>query len=148
MNICLRFFESSKNVKEAFLGFTPATDGQDAASPSAKIVEGLTKNKVDLGSCVGQCYNGASVMPGKFHGMQAVMRQDMPNAIYVHCSSHRLNLVVVDVITGSTRIVELLDTLKQLHSFMTISAVQTIIAKQELYSGQHTRELPAFSDTR
>ena len=54
-------------------------------------------------------------MSGKFHGVQAVMRQDMPKAIYVHCFSHRLNLVVVDVITGSARMVDLLDTLKQLH---------------------------------
>ena len=72
-------------------------DGQDDASFCAKIVEGLTENRVDLGSCVGQCYDGASVMPGKFPEEQAVMRQDMANAFYVYCFSQRMNLVGFDV---------------------------------------------------
>jgi hypothetical protein len=33
-------------------------------------------------------------MSGKFSGTQAVIHRDFPNAIYVHCASHALNLTI------------------------------------------------------
>ena len=40
------------------------SDGQDAANLKIKIVAALMENKIDLCSCVAQCYDGASVMSG------------------------------------------------------------------------------------
>ena len=151
ISICLRYYdESAGHIKEAFWGFTPAKDGQDAASLKSKILASLTENKVDLGSSVAQCYDGASVMSGRLHGLQVLMRKDMPNAIYIHSYSHRLNLVVVDVVNGSARLADLLDTFQQLHNFMIISTVHTIFMtkQKQLYSKHQTRELPSVSETR
>lgn len=40
----------------------------------------------------------ASVMSGKYAGVQVLLRQRfIPNAIYVHCYAHKLNLVICDV---------------------------------------------------
>ena len=33
-------------------------------------------------------------MSGQFRGVQAIIREEFPNAIYVHCSAHSLNLAI------------------------------------------------------
>jgi len=33
-------------------------------------------------------------MSGKFKGVQAIIREQYPQAIYVHCAAHSLNLAV------------------------------------------------------
>ncbi|XP_050064793.1 52 kDa repressor of the inhibitor of the protein kinase-like [Aphis gossypii] len=40
----------------------------------------------------GQGYDGASNMAGQFKGVQKIIRDKYPNALYVHCSAHSLNL--------------------------------------------------------
>ena len=47
-------------------------------------------------NCVAQCYDGASVMSGRFGGVQKKVQEIVgKNCIYVHCYAHRLNLIVV-----------------------------------------------------
>ena len=41
--------------------------------------------------------DGCSAMKGKDNGVQARIRNTYPKAVFVHCSSHRLNLVVHDL---------------------------------------------------
>ena len=45
-------------------------------------------------NCVEQYYDGASVMAGYKGGVQAFIREKVPSAIYVHCASHALNLLL------------------------------------------------------
>lgn len=49
---------------------------------------------------VAQSYDGASVMSGCLNGVQVKIKQYFPSAIYTHCMSHRLNLVVLDMCKG------------------------------------------------
>jgi len=42
----------------------------------------------------GQGYDGASNMAGQFKGVHTIIRDKYPNALYVHCSAHSLNLAV------------------------------------------------------
>ena len=43
---------------------------------------------------VGQGYDGASSMSGEFRGVQAIVRQSHPVALYVHCAARVLNLTI------------------------------------------------------
>lgn len=43
---------------------------------------------------MGQGYDGAENMAGKIRGVQARVTQQYPNAKYVHCRNHRLNLAI------------------------------------------------------
>ena len=45
---------------------------------------------------VSQGYDGAAVMSGCVSGVQKRIRDLVPQAIYVHCHAHCLNLVLVD----------------------------------------------------
>ena len=51
---------------------------------------------LDVKKCRGQGYDGASVIKGAYSGVQALIRNISPNADYVHCASHNLNLVLND----------------------------------------------------
>lgn len=42
----------------------------------------------------GQGYDGAAVMAGKYNGIQAYIKKEHPLALYVHFSTHSLNLAV------------------------------------------------------
>ncbi|XP_030759734.1 zinc finger MYM-type protein 1-like [Sitophilus oryzae] len=43
---------------------------------------------------IAQCYDGASVMSGNFGGVQIKIKEKYPNAHYVHCYAHHLNLIL------------------------------------------------------
>ena len=43
---------------------------------------------------LGQGYDGASTMAGHLSGVQKRIRDKYPRAIFVHCASHCLNLVI------------------------------------------------------
>jgi hypothetical protein len=52
-------------------------------------------HKFDMESkLVGQCYDEACVMSGHSTGLQARVKELTPNALFTHCLSHRLNLVL------------------------------------------------------
>ena len=70
----------------------------DAASLTQYITDTLKRLNVPLGDCVSQCFDGASVMSGECSGVQARIREVAPSALYIHCTAHRLNLVLVDCV--------------------------------------------------
>ena len=45
----------------------------------------------------GQCYDGASNVSVVYKGTQALLQKEQHLAYYIHCSSHRLNLVCKSV---------------------------------------------------
>ena len=56
--------------------------------------KGLTAN------CRGQGYDGANTMSGAYSGAQHLIKDKRPNALYVHCGAHNLNLVLNDSMSG------------------------------------------------
>nr|CAI5820579.1 unnamed protein product [Callosobruchus analis] len=75
-----------KEIKicESFLGFIAVTDCSAA------------EYGIDLTKCRGQGYDGANVMSGVYGGLQTLIKEHAPNADYVHCAAHALNLVLND----------------------------------------------------
>jgi len=55
---------------------------------------GLISCGVQCDFLFGQGFDRASNMSGKFNGVQAIIREQYPQAIYVHCAAHSLNLAV------------------------------------------------------
>lgn len=96
VSVVVRYVKNDEVVEE-FLHFTPA-DGLDAESLFAIIKETLSKCNIDHTACIAQCYDGAAVMSGVHNGVQEKFREEVPQAIYIHCHAHRLNLVLVDCV--------------------------------------------------
>ena len=86
-------------VRESFIGFTDVTD-HSAASLEKKTVKMIEDRGLNITNCRGQGYDGASVMSGVYSGVQARISAHEPNAVYVHCAAHNLNLVLNDACSG------------------------------------------------
>ena len=55
------------------------------------------------------------------NGLQSKIKENSPQAIYVHCCAHKLNLALIDSVTASSEIKLFFGTLEQLYGFITES---------------------------
>jgi len=51
---------------------------------------------LDISKCRGRGYDGAAVMSGIYRGVQKRIQVIVPNAYFVYCCVHNLNLVIFD----------------------------------------------------
>ena len=89
------------------------------------IIERLQRINADMKSCVGQGYDGASVVSGHLNGVRKKLPQKTgaKMAYYVHCFCHRLNLVVVDVVKSIKCVADMISLFRGLHSFVSSNTV-------------------------
>lgn len=87
--------KNAVEIKESFMGFYELND-RSASGYQDFILESLCKLGLEFELCRGQGYDGASVMSGTRHGLQAKLQDLNRNAPYVHCAAHKLNLVLAD----------------------------------------------------
>lgn len=72
----------------------------------------------------GQGYNSAAAMSGEFKGVQSVIREIHPAALYVHCSAHSLNLALAHI-SNTHHVRNCIGTIKSIGNFIKISAKRT-----------------------
>ena len=103
LSIGVRFVElqqeqrnDSVRISKEFLEFI-ALGRMDAFTIANTIIKQAKIFGLNLDKLWGQCYDGCSTMAGKDNGVQAQIRNIYPKAVFVHYSSHRLNLVVHDL---------------------------------------------------
>ena len=70
----------------------------NAEGLSDYIIGTLKEYDLDPALIVSQGYDGASVMSGSCSGVQQRIKMIAPNATYVHCYAHCLNLALVDCV--------------------------------------------------
>lgn len=85
----------SASTHERFLTFVPA-ESLTAEGLSNHILQTLEQYHIDPKLMVSQGYDGAAVMSGHCSGVQSRIRQVAPNALYVHCNAHCLNLCLLN----------------------------------------------------
>lgn len=73
--------------------------------------------------CVAQTYDGAVVISGSKGGVQAHFRVLHPEAIYVHCYAHELNLVLCHTCRAILEAAEFFSFLENVYSFFSTSLV-------------------------
>ena len=84
------------------------------------VLNGIPNLTLDIDNCRGQGYDGASLVSGYMNGLSAQILHINEKAIYTHCHSHRLNLVVPA--SRNIQIVRnVLDQIKELSSFFNYS---------------------------
>lgn len=85
------------------------------------ILERLRELDLPLEKLIGQGYDGASAMSGRFKGCQAIIKDSCPCATYVHCSAHALNLTLMKAC--SVRVIKnVFDDISAIASFFRFSS--------------------------
>ena len=129
VSISLRFVDESDIIKETFVSFelTHSTTGEALCNLIKEVVGRL---KLDVKKIVGQCYDGASNMKGKDKGVQALLKVDAPQALYVHCYGHRLNLAVQGTLTKVLSMKKLLVRYKDCTTSLKVAQKDTLSSKE------------------
>ena len=98
ISICVHFVhwkdeDNTVEVREEFLGFVVAESTKGVA-----LAEKFTTTQAEFGiethKMRAQGYDGAANMAGVHRGVQAIIKQHVPEAVYVHCKAHSLNLAI------------------------------------------------------
>ena len=99
LSISVRYVHQQDNgnikVKEKFLGFKEAPGRTTVTVLTDLLLSSLNEYQVNTNALRGQEYDGAANMAGIRDGIQAKVKETHPDAIYVHCQSHALNLCIV-----------------------------------------------------
>ncbi|CAF5154575.1 unnamed protein product, partial [Rotaria magnacalcarata] len=98
--LLIRYVDPHSNeIREDFLAFLPTTSSTSEAI-AGHILSCLKRFKLLPNYCIGQAYDGAPCMSGIFNGCQTAIKRFCPDAEYMHCSSHALNLALIDSCTS------------------------------------------------
>ena len=102
LSIVVKYVDSCKIIRESFSGFCHLSDGctgvaikNEEEGNQRFWLKEIKDFGLDLNLCRGQGYDGAGAVAGIHNGAAALFRSEYNKAIFVHCSSHRLNLCVV-----------------------------------------------------
>ena len=148
LSFCIRSISKDGNVFEKPLGVIHMKKLNAEALASA-INVAVIQNNLSWDNCVGQCYDGASVMSGQFTGVQARIKEIAPHVTYIHCHAHRLNLVLVRTIKNIPEIAEFFEKVQCLYVFLTVSTPrhELFLQAQKEY-GLTVIELERLVETR
>ncbi|KAG7471604.1 zinc finger MYM-type 1-like [Solea senegalensis] len=145
--VCVRYV-SDGAVKERFLALAEMRSF-DAQSIANELQQQIQNNGLAELKCVAQTYDGPAVMSGTTGGVQAHFRRLHPEAIYVHCYAHELNLVLWHTCKAIPEAVELFSLLECVYSFFSTSLVNHHkIMEAQTRLGLTTVELVQLSNTR
>ena len=96
LSVVIRFLDSTKTVREEFVGFYLCEDGTTGAGIKVLVIGAVVGLGLSMDDCRGQCYDAAGNMSGRLNGASSLIRAEHDKAIYVHCMNHSLNLCIAD----------------------------------------------------
>ncbi|XP_033762649.1 zinc finger MYM-type protein 1-like [Pecten maximus] len=135
----VRFYsESDKMVREDFIGFVTAesTTGEALAT---KFIDGQRNAGLNIHKMRGQGYDGASNMSGRHRGVQARIKEVVPEAIYIHCKAHSLNLAIVHA-CREVLVRNMFDTVQQIGFSFNYSAKRLLTFQETLQNDAVAKE--------
>ncbi|XP_025422905.1 zinc finger MYM-type protein 1-like [Sipha flava] len=97
-----------------------------------------------------QSYDGAASMQGQYFGPRSYVQEKNPNAIYIWCFAHILNLVVVDTCDKYSNIRNFFGDVQQLITYMRAKKRTAIFLEQQIkcYPSERPCRMKNFSTTR
>lgn len=141
LSVCVRYIDvSDGNVtaNENFLGFLHAKSTK--AEPLADLLLGfMNEHDLPVMKLRAQGYDGASNMSGRKNGVQALIRQHAPEALYVHCKAHCLNLAIVHSCKEPC-VRTMMATVQEVGFAFEYSAKRLECFKDELSTNEHVKD--------
>ena len=95
LSLVLRFVDENLNIREDFVGYVHCVEGLSGEKLASVILKTLSQLNLNINDCRGQGYDGAGAVAGKINGCSAHILRLNNKALYTHCFSHRLNLVML-----------------------------------------------------
>lgn len=142
--LVLRYIDAKMNVQERFFEFialqsaTSETITTELKDRLLTVLPDEQKNKL-----ICQAYDGASVMRGASSGVQKKIHDDYPNAHYIHCYAHQLNLIMGQATSHISKVRNFFSDLGGFASFFSRSPKRTSVLDEVV-----AHRLPTSSKVR
>ena len=117
LSLAIRYVTTDGDMKEDMVCLLSPTATTGSAL-ARDLTDAITQMGLPLSNCRGQAYDGSANMSGHMNGVQALIKQDYPLAIYTHCQSHKLNLALARALSVPG-IKQMLATLSQVSDFIS-----------------------------
>jgi hypothetical protein len=111
--LCLRYVDENFTPHEEFVGLYEPPDTKGATIARC-IKDVLLRLNLPISMLRGQTYDGASSMSGQYRGCQAIIAEEQPLALYVHCGAHAVNLVSQSVSDACPTVRDALQVINEL----------------------------------
>ena len=118
--LVIRYVYSDCGIREEFLGFLHCDLGLPGKALPQTVLGGLIDLGLDIGNCCGQGYDVAAAVSGRINGLSAHICKINSKAIYTHCHSHRLNLVI-DASCNIQCVLNVFNQIKEISYFFKFS---------------------------
>ena len=116
LSLVIRFVDSDCVIREKFFGFLHCDLGLSGKALAETVLGGLSNLGLDIRNCPGQGYGRAAVVSGHINGLSARICKINSKAIYTHCHSHRLTLVI-DASCNIQSVRNVFDQIKEIFYF-------------------------------
>ena len=123
LTFILRYVLESGNefrVIERFLSLVKSTN-KTGKGISDVIVEKLNKFKIPIKDCRGQGYDNGANMAGIYNGVQALIKEINPFALYSNCGAHSLNLCGVNAAECCPTVITFFRIVQKVYNFFSKS---------------------------
>ena len=143
LSCCIRYSESTG--KERFLGLIRLEEDFSAEAICFKLLpllSVLSKYAVFIGLTT----DGASVLFGRSTGLAVRLRAIYPWIINIHCTAHRLNLIIGKIATNNMP--SLICVLKQLNSCFNAPTTSDAFEAEQLRRSERPMKIPGYSEVR
>jgi hypothetical protein len=141
LSVCVRFLHKTNEnieIRDELIGFRHAKSirGERIADI---IVQFLNEVHLDIRNVRAQCYDGAANMAGKYNGVQAKITELSPQASYIHCKAHQLNLALVHS-SKELCVRNMMSTVQEIAFSFDYSAKRLTAFSAELADNQNVQE--------
>ena len=119
LSIIIRYLNRSLDIVERLVSVQRVKESS-AEGLFNTLQEILKESSLSLKD-VGQSYDGASVMTGKYKGVKTLVQQVNPQCIFIWTFDHVLNLVIMEACGSSLAAKSLFGALEKLYAFFSQS---------------------------
>lgn len=141
MGVVLRYVNKEGCVIERFLALVHVADTSSRSLKNA-IDALFAQHGLSLSKLRGQGYDGASNMRGEFNGLKSLILQENQYAMYVHCFSHQLQLIIIVVAKGNFIVEEFFNYVSMIVNITGASCKR----RYELRQNEHNRLVRELKD--
>ena len=119
-SICVRYADDDLNLYEEFMGFYEV-DNTSGRAMAETIKDALLRYGIPIGNMRGMSFDGAANMSGCYKGAQALLKQEQPQAVFVHCAAHSVNLAGKDAFGTSLMFTHAMQTVNEIGTLFSDS---------------------------
>ena len=141
LSLVLRYVTDS-GIKERFIKMVDVSGNKRAADLATLAFEFLEEYGC-TDKLIAQCYDGAPVMASGLNGVQAKVKEKIPDALFIHCYAHVLNLVLSQGVAKIKECKIFLSHLSSMAAFFSKSPKRT-----QLLDEMCQKRLPRVAPTR